>query len=223
MAGRDGLSAGSAVYSPLTLAFYDFWVHGLSNPLLWRCPTRRLIDPYERLVSGRHLDVGVGTGYFLSKARLPVAKPSITLFDLNPACLSRTETRLAPRPVKTVRGDVLSPLPAIGPFRSISLTYLLHCLPGSMNEKGRVFDHLAAVMDDDGVLFGATIFLQGVVASAPARALQRLYNGRGIFSNHLDRPQDLRQNLETRFERVRFEMVGLVGLFEAQAPRRDKQ
>lgn len=216
----DELVPGAAVYSPLTLPFYDAVVHGASNPLLWRCPTHRLIAPYERLAHGDHLDVGVGTGFFLDRARLAAPLRSLTLLDVNPACLAAAGRRLSRfRPV-AVTADLFAPLPAIGPFSSVSLTYVLHCLAGSMAEKAVVFDHLAGVMADDGVLFGATLFQKDVSLSPPARALQGLYNARGIFSNRLDRPRELRHHLEKRFSRVRFEMVGLVGLFEAQGPVR---
>ena len=53
--------AGQAVYTPWTLDLYDLVVLGLSNRLIWKCPTQRLLDLYNENVSDRHLDVGVGT------------------------------------------------------------------------------------------------------------------------------------------------------------------
>jgi len=57
--------AGQAVYSKRVLGNYDLVVLGLSNRFLWRCPTERLLEHYNRHVTENHLDVGVGTGYFL--------------------------------------------------------------------------------------------------------------------------------------------------------------
>jgi len=56
-----------AIYTPLMLTFYDVLVHGLSNRLAWRCPTRRLLEPYRANLSDNHLDAGVGTGFFLDR------------------------------------------------------------------------------------------------------------------------------------------------------------
>jgi hypothetical protein len=83
MATLADFEAGQAVYSPMVLHTYDWLVLGLSNHRLWMCPTQELRRLCDRNVSARHLDVGVGTGYFLDKARWPVPKPKITLLDLN--------------------------------------------------------------------------------------------------------------------------------------------
>ena len=99
---REGLAifaterteAGQAVYSPMVLRTYDWIVLGLSNRFLWRCPTAELLGLYDRNVTERHLDIGVGTGYFLDKAKWPVAKPVITLLDLNLNCLTTASRRI---------------------------------------------------------------------------------------------------------------------------------
>lgn len=39
----DPAYAGPAIYSPATLALYDFVVLTVSNPLVWRCPTWRIL------------------------------------------------------------------------------------------------------------------------------------------------------------------------------------
>ena len=75
--------AGQAVYSRRALHLYDPIVLGLSNRLIWKCPTPRLLTHYERHVTANHLDVGVGTGYFLDRCRFPSTTPRIALLDLN--------------------------------------------------------------------------------------------------------------------------------------------
>jgi hypothetical protein len=67
--------AGQKTYTPLLLAFYDLGVIGLSNSYIWKCPSSRLLEHYNQHVSGAHLDIGVGTGYFLDKCRFPTAQP----------------------------------------------------------------------------------------------------------------------------------------------------
>ena len=208
---------GQAVYSPLVLRTYDWVVLGASNRLLWRCPTSELRRLYDRQVSSRHLDIGVGTGYFLDKAAWPVATPAITLLDLNENSLAfaaRLIERYAPR---TVRANALEPLPAIGPFDSCGLCYLLHCLPGAIPEKAVLFDHLRPLLAPGARVFGATILQGRAPRSRPAQALMNIYNKKGIFSNASDTLDDLHAALTARFTRVDVTMHGAVALFQAVA------
>lgn len=56
---------GAAIYSPLMLKLYDWWVLGISNRYAWRCSTDAVLLPFFRQhVGRRHLDVGVGTGFY---------------------------------------------------------------------------------------------------------------------------------------------------------------
>ncbi|HZM07834.1 MAG TPA: hypothetical protein VFC11_05185 [Methylocella sp.] len=59
----EQIAAGQAVYTKRMLGIYDWLVLGLSNRLIWRCPTQGLVAHYDRHVTANHLDVGVGTGY----------------------------------------------------------------------------------------------------------------------------------------------------------------
>lgn len=207
--------AGQAVYSPFVLKAYDLWVLGLSNRFLWKCPTAKLRGLYDRNVSSNHLDIGVGTGYFLRHARWPSAKPSITLLDLNPNSLHAASQRIQDFSPNTVRADVLEPLPKIGPFQSVGLCYLLHCLPGRLSEKARLFRHVSEVMAPGARVFGATILQGDTVRSRPAKALMDVYNRRGIFSNANDDAETLKAELAAVFDIARFEISGCVAIFEA--------
>lgn len=216
----DASHAGQAIYSPTTLALYDLVVLGLSNPLIWRCPTRRILALYDRYVAPAHLDVGVGTGWYLDRCRFPSATPRVGLMDLNASSLAAAARRIARYRPEQYRADVLRPLavrPA--PFGSIALTYLLHCLPGSIAEKSVAFDTVLPLLAPDGVVFGATLLSTGVQRSAAARALMRLYNRKGVFSNAADSAVDLRAALERRFASVELEIVGCGALFVARRPR----
>ncbi len=206
---------GQAVYTPLVLKSYDLWVLGLCNHLLWRCPTVKLRALYNRNVTSNHLDVGVGTGYFLKHARWPNLEPSITLLDLNPNSLHAAARRIADLSPKTVQADVLQPLPALGPFQSVGMCYLLHCLPGTMAQKAVLFDHLSDVMVAGGVIFGATILQGDAPRSRSAQKLMDIYNQRGIFSNTHDDVEALQRALDSRFGGVKIETSGCVALFEA--------
>ncbi len=212
----EAIEAGQAVYSPLVLRIYDWVVLGLSNRFLWRCPTAELRRLYDRNVSDRHLDVGVGTGYFLDRARWPVADPSITLLDLNPDCLRAATERIRRYAPRTVRANILDVPPALEPFGSVGLCYLLHCLPGPMAEKAIVFDHLRPYLRPGARVFGATIVQGDVPRSRSAQAVMNLYNRKGIFSNAHDTLGELQAALGRRYSSVKTEVRGSVVLFEAR-------
>ncbi|MCW5773156.1 MAG: class I SAM-dependent methyltransferase [Rhodospirillaceae bacterium] len=217
MPKTEDIDAGQAVYSPLVLKAYDAFVLGFSNRCLWRCPTAHLRALYDRNVSARHLDIGVGTGYFLDKAAWPAAAPEITLLDLNPNALHAAARRIARFRPRTVRANALAPLPPLGPFDSVGLCYLLHCLPGLIEEKAALFDHLRPALAPGARIFGATIVQGDAPRSKPAQALMNFYNRKGIFSNAQDTRQALAAALEARFAAVKIELSGAVALFEARA------
>ena len=211
------LASDYDVLSPLTLTFYDAWVHGFSDRFLWRCPFDELLALYRRNVSAAHLDVGVGTGLFLDRMPFP-AGAAITLMDVNAACLETAARRIARHAPRIVRASVLAPLPAIGPFASIGLCYLLHCLPGSIAVKAGAFDHVKAVMAPGARIFGATIVQGAVPTPWVTRRLMNFYNAKGIFSNVQDAVEDLEAELKSRFSEVDVRMRGQVALFEATCP-----
>lgn len=214
----DRVAAGHAIYTPASLRFYDLAVHGLSNRFLWRCPTRELQRLYDDNLSARHVDIGVGTGLFLARARWPAASPEIALVDLNPHCLDRAARRIAPLEPCRIVANVLEPLPVSlgGGFTSAGLMYLLHCVPGSLPEKAVVFDHLKPKLAPGARVFGATIVQGEVPRNRAARKLMDIYNAKGVFSNTLDRAEDLAAALASRFERANVRLIGCVALFEAQ-------
>lgn len=216
--GREAsVEAGQAVYSPLVLALYDAYVLGFSNHLLWRCPTAEMRALYDRNVSARHLDIGVGTGYYLDRARWPVPNPAITLLDLNSNSLAVAARRISRYAPKSVTADALAPLPDIGPFDSAGLCYLLHCLPGAIPEKAVVFDRIRPSLAPGARVFGATILQGDAPRGRAAQRLMDIYNAKGIFSNRDDRAEDLEAALRARFADVRVALRGAVALFEARA------
>lgn len=216
-ASDAAVSAGQAVYSPLVLRMYDWFVLGFSNRVLWRCPTPELRRLYDRNVSSRHLDIGVGTGYFLDKAAWPVAKPAITLVDLNENSLAFAAGRIKRYAPRIVRANALEPLPIheTGSFESCGLCYLLHCLPGAITEKSVILDHIRPLLAPGARVFGATILQGSAPRSGLAQVMMNAYNKKGIFSNAADTLEDLHAALAARFTHVKVTMKGAVALFEA--------
>lgn len=103
----------------------------------------------------RILDIGVATGYYMAKTKLP-ENTLVTLFDLNPNSLEYASTRcrqahvdMVDLDVETVRGDFLAVRSTptsihylLNPDRRgnkkydvIFTSFLLHCLPGPPERK----------------------------------------------------------------------------------------
>ena len=210
----DTAAAGAAVYSKPFLSVYDFYVLGVSNTFVWRCPSRLILAFYNEHISGNHLDVGVGTGYFLDKCQFPVPHPTLVLADLNPNSLQVTAQRLQRYHPRAYIADVLQPLP-IEPaqFDSIGLNYVLHCLPGNFRGKAVVFRNLKPLLRKDGVIFGTTILGLGITKNVLAKPLMRVYNSKGIFGNTYDHAADLERGLKENFHEYSLHIVGCVAFF----------
>lgn len=215
---EEQVLAGQAVYTRQALGIYDFVVLGVSNRFIWKCPTRRLVEHYDRHASANHLDAGVGTGYFLDRCRFPTPQPRIALLDLNHNTLDYASRRIARYRPETYRRNILEPLRVDAPkFDSVGINYLLHCLPGSIAAKASAFDHLRALMNPSAVLFGATLLQGGVYRSRLAERLMEVYNRKGIFSNQDDDLEELTGELRKRFSDVSVEVLGCAALFSGRA------
>jgi SAM-dependent methyltransferase len=211
----EEVEAGQRVYTPLVLKGYDLFVLGFSNRFVWRCPSSRMLERYDRYVGPRHLDVGVGTGWFLDNCSWPVDAPRITLLDLNENSLATASKRIQRLAPKTVQANVLDPV-GLGEasFDSIAANFLFHCLPGKLQWKATTaVENLRPALAPGGVFFGSTILGRGVRHNMLGRRLMRLYNRKGIFSNTEDDLQGLEQGLATQLTDVEIEVVGAVALF----------
>lgn len=207
---------GQAGYSKPFLNLYDLMVYRGTGPLLWRCPPSVSRHLYDTCVGERHMDIGVGSGYLLHHARFPVPDPRITLVDLNPNSLAHTAHRLRRHQVVTVRANVLEPLPVRAHSHdSVGMSYLLHCVPGSLREKGIALAHAAAVVRPGGIVFGTTVLSAGVPVTSAARRTMRMLNRRGAFHNDGDTLDDLREQLGRHFDRHELSVHGCVGVFRA--------
>jgi len=209
---------GAGVYGRFGLHFYDAGVLRVSSLLVWRCSSRRVLAHYQTNISDNHLDVGVGTGYFLDRAKYSSPTPRLGLLDLNGNSLTHTARRLIRYSPEIYQADVLQPIAVRAePFDSIGLNYLLHCLPGPMDAKAAAFDNLAPLLRPGGTIFGGTVLRHGIRLPLQARWLMAAYNAMGIFGNGRDSLDGLRAELESRFDDVSIETHGCVALFRARA------
>ena len=85
---------------------------------------------------------------YLDRCRWPETAPRITLLDPNPDVLRFSSDRLRRFGPDFLPADALKPIglrPAS--FRSIGLSYVLHCMPGNIESKAIVFDNLIPLVE----------------------------------------------------------------------------
>jgi ubiquinone/menaquinone biosynthesis C-methylase UbiE len=214
-AGRT--EAGHTVFSNTVLRFYDVASLGLSARFIYRCPMQRALALYDRHATANHLDVGVGTGAFLDRCRWPTDRPRIGLMDANPNCLEAASRRLARYRPETYRANVLEPIPlAVERFDSLSLTFLIQCLPGTLRTKRVVFENLKPLLNPGGVMFGATLLNDEAGLNWASKQLMGFYNARGIFSNVDDHLGELEEILAAHLSGVEIDLVGCAALFSGR-------
>ena len=208
---------GQALYTKGILSVYDILVLGLSNRFIWQCPSPTIREHYNAHISSNHLDVGVGTGYFLDRCRFPSYHPRVALMDMNPNSLAYAARRIVRYQPETYRQNIFEPISeSMAAFDSVGINYLLHCLPGTITEKAAILDHLKAVMNPGACIFGSTILQGDVPRSWAARKLMAFYNQKGVFANTQDTLKGLDMVLSQRFDKVSLKLVGCVALFSAQ-------
>jgi SAM-dependent methyltransferase len=204
-------------FNQRTLKYYDRLLELTCN-WIWRCPVERTLELYQRHLSSNHLEVGVGTGYFLDRSRLPGPAPRLALLDTSPHCLQHTEARLARYAPEAYRADALAPIELVARgFDSIAINYVLHCMAGTLPGKWAAFANLKPLLNPGGVLFGSTVLRHGVPCGLPARLFMRLYNAGKVFCNLQDSLAGLTEALNNTFQHVQIEVIGCVAQFSVRA------
>jgi SAM-dependent methyltransferase len=213
----EKVESSQAAFNDRTLNYYD-WLLDLTCRLIWRCSIEQTLELYRRHLSSNHLEVGVGTGYFLDRSRFPGPESRLALLDLNPHCLKHTEARLARHAPEVYCANALAPIElGVRRFDSIAINYVLHCMPGALPEKGMAFANLKPLLSSGGVLFGSTVLRHGVPCDLRARAFMRFYNAHKVFCNLQDGLAGLTQALEENFSDVQIDVIGCVAQFSGRA------
>ena len=87
-----------------------------------------------------------------------------------------------------------------------------------MHLKAHAIANVAAVLDADGVLFGATVLGRSAGHGRLARAVLPAFNAEGSFDNLDDSEAGLREILGASFRDVEVQAVGSVAYFRAANP-----
>ena len=214
---EEDISKGQACYSKNLLSIYDLWVVYFSNRFLWRCPKNIMIEQYKKRTSMNHLDIGVGTGYYLKKLHWQ-AGSKLSLMDLNKNSLLKTSETIKPvQAYQAIQADIFKPQTNHqAEFDSISMNYLLHCLPGNLEDKSDAIKNAVEMLKPNGTLFGATIIGDERYHHLISNHVQRFYQRKGIFSNQNDNIDQLEHILNIYLENVSIKRYGAVVLFSGQ-------
>lgn len=213
---EDPAHAGQAIYTPAFLRFYDAFVINGTARFLFGCQASEVIRQYDENVGSAHLDIGVGTGYFLDRCRFPSASPAITLMDLNDHALETTAMRLRRYGPRVHRANVLDRIALpVASFDSVGMNWLLHCVPGSMDAKAVAFANVQPLLKPGGVVFGSTLLGRGVHHHALARLALAVNNRLGVFSNRDDDAIGLERALVRTFAKHELQLVGSMAFFSA--------
>ncbi|MFC1995450.1 class I SAM-dependent methyltransferase [Chloroflexota bacterium] len=211
------VKAGISLYSKSFLSVYDWVALGFNLRFLWKCPSGNLLNLYNKYVSGNHLDIGVGTGYFMDRCKFPSQNPRITLMDLNKNSLEVARKRLARYDPQVYIGNALEKLNTNNQtYDSIGMMNLLHCLQGDMSTKGIVFHNADEILNPGGIIFGSTIMSKGVKHNPFAAMNLKICNHKGIMANLEDDIEVLRSNLNGKFSDSSVETIGSIALFWAK-------
>ena len=216
IADKKQVEAGTALYSKFFLNFYDWLALGLNGRFIWKCPSYNILEMYNKYVTDNHLDIGVGTGYFMDNCRFPSPAPRLALMDLNCNTLDVAGRRLARYNPEIYQRNVLESFSLDAPgFDSVGMMNLLHCLPGDMDNKQIAFRNVKAVMNPGAVLFGSTIMYKDVERSALAGLALKLINLMGYMTNLGDDIEALEQGLSQHFSKSQVRVIGCEALFWA--------
>lgn len=211
------VQAGIALYSRVFLAVYDWFALGFSCRLIWKCPVHHMLRLYNEHVSDNHLDIGVGTGYFMDHCQFPVANPSLALMDLSPNSLRVAGKRLSRYQPEVYQRNVLEPFEIDAPpFDSVGIMNLLHCLPGDLKSKGVVFENIKRVLTTGGTVFGSTILTRGIKRNLIATLILKKINRWGFMSNADDDVASLQELLRHHFSESSVTVIGYEALFWAR-------
>jgi hypothetical protein len=205
-------------YTRLGLHVYDPLIVNLVAPRVWDCSPDALVEHYRKHVTSNHADVGVGTGYFLDRCGFDSSQPRLALIDLQANCLEHAARRLARYRPQTYVRDALRPIEGVpgGPFDSITLGGIIHCLAGDLSQKSRIFDTVAPLARAGTKIFGYTLVYDGVSLRARRRLVHGVLNRLRVVDNKNDRLCDLHRELSTRFTDCKVETIGCMALFSAR-------
>lgn len=215
---QSAIDKAHTIYTGLPDWFYNTVVYRINTPFAWGSCVADIDAFYKRHIRDHHMEVGLASSRFIvNNAK---AHQKITLLDINPFNLEKATQHLQNHyQINSIVANILEPIKTEQRFDSIAMNYILHCLPGNLTAEGKgvCFKHLSQLLNNNGVLFGATILGQGVEHNAFGQFLMKKFNEKGIFNNQMDSLVDLHESLEAVFNKVDIQQIGRLAFFVAYA------
>ena len=207
---------------------YDAVIVNFISKYVWDCDPAVHVERYRKFINNKsdhphtHLDIGPGSGYYLSESQKTINTIfdlDLHLIDINEETLSSTKQKF-PNSKTTIHDVFMKPFPYGCTFNTIALNHVLHCVPGDQEEIiDQMLCNLKSNMDEDTVLFGSTV--AGLVPterhSMSAIALITILQELGIFHNQIDE-DGMRDVLAKHFKKVNIACYGSEIGFVGQNP-----
>jgi ubiquinone/menaquinone biosynthesis C-methylase UbiE len=209
------LPASYSFYHQRNLGLYDFWVLGFNCRFVWRCPASRLEKFFLENVTPNHCDIGIGTGYFLSRAQRKRRLRQVHLVDGSADCIAWVRRRVTGVAFTSQQADVLEDTlqPPRLPVDSVSMNFLLHCLRGPLERKRRLFANARRVARPGATIFGSTVLGRGADHGLAARLLLPRLNRNGMFDTRDDDRRGVETMLHEETSQLETRVIGSVLLF----------
>ena len=204
------------VYSKPLLSIYDFFVYKFATPYMLHCPAHLILNHYDKNIKLNHLDVGVGTGCLIKDCKQLKNINRLAIMDLNKNSLEKSKDVLKEKHPEVYQANILKPFVTTNiNFDSIGINYLLHCIPGSFQEKEVIFANLKEHLSSKGIVFGCTVLGKDTSNALHTKLFLKLYQSIGIFNNAKDTKSGLESALAKHFKYTEVHMVGNVAFFRA--------
>jgi len=202
------------------IQYYDNLVNRTNCLRVWKCSEQYIFNHYRQNISGKHLEIGPGSGYFLKRDNLRIncSIDKLTLIDINDNILNYSKENLKDdycNEVSTLRHNIFSDkIPENIKFNSVGINYVLHCVPGKLEKK---VDSLINNLGDTNYnLFGATVICDPLHMNPIAEYELILLNSFGIFNNKNDTYEEFVEYLNNRNIKYNINKRGYVALFNIQ-------
>ena len=183
---------------------YDYFVNKINCRYVWECHENIIKDLYKKNTTKNHLEIGPGTGYFLKDKYYD----SLHLVDINNDILNESYDNLKHKSNNIFKinknlflDNNYDKTNNFNDIKSIGLSYVLHCVPGSLDDS---LDNLVKnIKQKDVVIFGSTVVPEkaGIIAKIELFFLNK-FNVFNNLNHNLDQLQSFSGKYEHEIKRV---------------------
>lgn len=192
-----------------SLKLYDFVVNDINCNYVWRCNKQNIVNNYTKNIGKIH-----GTGYFL-KNNYSLQK--LYLMDINDDTLNFTKNNLQDKSknikiAKLINHNIFENKIEFKKLDSVCLNYVLHCVPGRLEEK---VDNLVnnLIVNNQVKYFGATVLSNKYLQTPLSNCQLYFLNEFKIFNNTNDDYQNLIKYFQYNKIKYQYKIIGNVLIF----------